>query len=146
MDELGRSINIPQYMTNSVWDGFLDGFKKRSSLTVTTQNMRRKDAIERAKKETESYVVLLQVETEYLDSGGMGQVRASDLQVIYTIFSPGTAKVKASGRVYARTARGILGGRFPTGRAVDSQLYEAGRETAERVMSSLHIGGSILSQ
>ncbi|HEV7859022.1 MAG TPA: hypothetical protein VGO91_10440 [Pyrinomonadaceae bacterium] len=146
MDELGRSINIPQYMAGAVWDGFLDEFRKFSSLRVTTENMRRRDAIERAKKETESYVVLLQVETENLNSGGgVGQVNSNDLLVSYIIFSPVTGKIKSSGRVYVRSSRSILGGRLPTGRVADSQLYQAGRETADRVISALNLGSTVLS-
>lgn len=146
MDDLGRSINIPQYMSSAVWDGFMDRFRKFSSLRVTTENMRRRDAIERAKKETESYVVLLQVETESLNSGGgMGQVNSDDLLVSYTIFSPVTGKIKSSGRVYVRSSRSILGGRLPTGRVADSQLYQAGRETADRVISALNLGSTVLS-
>jgi hypothetical protein len=134
-------------MSSAVWEGFLDRFRKLSSVNVTTENMRRRDAIERAKKETESYVVLLQLETDSLNSGGgVGQVNSNDVQISYTIFSPVTAKVKSSGRVYVRQSRGILGGRFPTGRVADSQLYEAGRETADRVMSALHLGGMLLTQ
>jgi hypothetical protein len=104
--------------------------------------MRRKEAIDRAKKETETYVVLLEVDADSLNSsGGLGRVNAEDVQVSYTIFSPVTGKVKDSGRVYVRPSRSILGGRVPTSRGVDSQLYEAGRETAARVMSVLNIGG-----
>jgi hypothetical protein len=147
MDELSRSINIPQYMVSAVWDGFLDRFRKYSSLRVTTENMGRREAIERAKKETESYVVLLQVETEYLNSGGgAGQVNSNDLLVSYSIYSPGTGKIKSSGRVYVRSSRSILGGRLPTGRVADSQLYQAGRETADRIISALNLGGTVLSQ
>jgi hypothetical protein len=146
MDELGRSINIPQYMAAAVWDGFMDRFRKFSSLRVTTENMRRSDAIERAKKETESYVVLLQVETEYLNSGGVGQVNTNDLLVSYLIFSPGTGKIKTSGRIYVRSSRNILGGRLPTSRAGDAQLYQAGRETADRVISALNLGSTMFSQ
>jgi hypothetical protein len=146
MDDLGRSINIPQYMVGAVWDGFMDRFRRFSSLRVTTENMRRRDAIERAKKETESFVVLLQVETEYLDSGGVGQVNSNDVVVSFNIFSPGTGKIKSSGRVYVRSSRSILGGGIPTGRMADSQLYQAGRETADRVISSLNLGGTTLSR
>jgi hypothetical protein len=146
MDELSRSINIPHYMSNAIWEGFLERFRKVSSLNVTTQDMRRRDAIERAKKETESFVVLLELETQYMDSGA-GQVNSNELEVNYTIFSPVTGKVKSSGRVYVRQSRGILSGRLPTGRLGDAQLYEAGRETANRVLSVLNMGsGGGMSQ
>jgi hypothetical protein len=142
IDELTRSINIPQYMSRQVIEGFTDEFSKLSSVAVTTERMQRRDAIERAKKETATYVVLLQLETEYLSSsGGIGQVSPDEVLVTYTIFTPGTGKVKSNGRIYARSSRGgILGGRFPTGGISDSQLYQTGREAADRVMSALGMG------
>jgi hypothetical protein len=68
------------------------------------------------------------------------------LLVSYLIFSPGTGKIKTSGRIYVRSSRNILGGRLPTSRAGDAQLYQAGRETADRVISALNLGSTMLSQ
>ena len=140
MDEKGGSLYVPSYMSDAVWSGFFERFKGISSITITTdKSMRRKEASERAKKETESFVVLLQLETSGMDAG-MGQVNPNDLAISYVIFSPGTGKVKDQGRVYVRPASGVLSGRLPTGRTGELQLNEAGRETADRVMSALHIG------
>ena len=114
MDEKGGSLYVPSYMSDAVWSGFFERFKGISSITITTdKSMRRKEASERAKKETESFVVLLQLETSGMDAG-MGQVNPNDLAISYVIFSPGTGKVKDQGRVYVRPASGVLSGRLPT--------------------------------
>jgi hypothetical protein len=139
MDDRSVSLYVPLYMSDAVWRGFIERFKDFSSITITTdKNMSRKQAVDRAKKETESFVVLLQLGTEDIGAG-MGQVNADELVVSYAIFTPGTGKVKDQGRVYARSYRGVLGTRLPTSRTGESQLHEAGRETAGRVMAALNI-------
>lgn len=140
MDNLGRSMSIPLYMSDAVWDGFYKQFNKSSSFDITTEtHMRGKEARERARKETESYVVLLQLETDSMDSGGLGQVDLNNLVVTYAIYAPVTGKTKETGRVYVRQSRNVLS--LPTGRNGEAQLNQAGREAADRVMLALHIGG-----
>lgn len=140
MDGMGGSIYIPLYMSDAVLSGFVERFRGVSSITIITdKDMRQKEASSRAKKEPESFVVLLQLRTEDIRTG-MGQVNLDDLFISYAIFSPGTGKVNEQGRVYVRSYRGVLRRPLPTGRTIESQLNEAGRETAERVMALLHIG------
>ena len=98
-----------------------------------------KEARNRAKKATESPVVLLNLIVQGI-GGSMGQSDFEDLAVNFTIFTPGTGKVSEQGRVHVRPSRGILGQRLPTGRYGESQMKEAGRETADRVLSLVHLG------
>lgn len=113
--------------------------------TAIDQKLRRKEAVERAKQATNSFVILLRLETEDSNASmGMGRVSPDDLVVNYAIFAPGTGKVKDQGRVYVRSYRGILGGSFPTGRTLEAQLQEAGRETANRVRAALQIGSAVI--
>jgi hypothetical protein len=141
-DELGAAY-IPGYMSDDVWRGFIERFKAYSSIMLSTEKrMSRKQAIDRAKKETESFVVLLQLGTEDTNVG-LGGVNVDDLVISYLILTPGTAKLKDQGHVYLRSYRGVLGSRLPTGRA-SSQLYEAGREAASRVLSDLDIAGPVI--
>ena len=138
LDDSSAGGYIPTYMSDAVWRGFIGRFNEVSSITLTTdRNMRRKQAIDRAKKETESFVVLLQLGIDHMATSA-GSISPEGMIVSYVLFSPGTGKVKDQGRIYVRPARSILGQRLPTGRVVDSQLNEAGRETASRVMSALH--------
>lgn len=141
-DELG-SVYIPGYMLDAVWRGFIERFKAYSSIMLNGEKrMSRKQAIDRAKKQTESFVVLLQLGAENVNASMMG-TSVDDLVVSYLIFTPGTAKVKDQGRVYLRSYRGVLGTRLPTGRE-STQLYEAGREAASRVLSDLDIPNPVI--
>lgn len=139
MDATGGSSYIPSYWADAAWGGFVERFRDISSVTISgDRNMRRKEASDLAKKETESFVVLLQLET--LSAGAsMGQANPDDLTINYIIYTPGTGKVKNQGRVYVRQARGILTGRLPGSRTIELQLAEAGRETADRVAATLHL-------
>lgn len=134
------SLDIPFYMSDTVWNGFVERFNKASSVVIAgNKNMNRKEASDRAKKATESPVVLLNLSTQG-GGGNMGQVNYEDLVVSFTLYSPGTGKISEQGRVYIQRNRSILGQRLPTGRNGESQLREAGRETADRVLSLLHLG------
>ena len=70
----------------------------------------------------------------------MGQVNFEDLIINFTIYSPGTGKVSEQGQVHIGRNRSVLGQRLPSGRNGEAQLKEAGRETANRVLSLLHVG------
>ena len=136
------SMDIPLYMSDAVWSGFIERFNKASSVVVSgDRDMTRKEASDRAKKATESHVVLLHLGTQST-GGSMGQVNLEDLVIVFSIFSPGTGKVSEHGRVNVRVSRSILGQRLPTGRYGESQMKEAGREAADRVLSLLHFGES----
>ncbi|HKQ52629.1 MAG TPA: hypothetical protein VJT74_09690 [Pyrinomonadaceae bacterium] len=99
-------------------------------------DMTRKDAVDRAKKETEAYVLWLEMRVE-------GN-RTDDITVTYTLFRPQTAKIMAYGNVYLATRRvgkgpvgvGVpgIGGRMP----LQYLMREAGREVAGRVADKLH--------
>jgi hypothetical protein len=134
------SFDLPFYMSDTVWSGFIERFNKGSwVVNAGDKNMNRKEASDRAKKATESPVVLLHLSTQTA-GGNMGQVNYEDLVVNFIIYSPGTGKVSEQGRVYIRRNQSVLGQRLPTGRNGESQLKDAGRETADRVLALLHAG------
>jgi len=138
MDAQSTAYYIPPYMADAVMRGFTAKFNAMSSIKVTYEpNMRRKQAVERAKKETEAFVILLQLATDNM-GGSVGDVSPENLIVAYLVFSPVTGKVKDQGRVYIRPSRSFIGQRLPTSRTVDAQLVEAGREVATRVIPALH--------
>jgi hypothetical protein len=133
-------MDFPLYMSDAVWNGFIERFNKVSAVVISgDKNMNYKEARDRAKKATESPVVLLSLSVQGV-GGSTGQVDFHDLVVNFTIFSPGTGKVSEQGRVHVRPNQSILGQRLPTGRNGESQMKEAGRETADRVLLLLHTG------
>jgi hypothetical protein len=138
------SLDVPFWMSDMVWNGFIERFNKVPSIVITAnKDMNRKEASDRAKKATESTVVLLQITTQGA-GGNMGQVDLEELSVNFTIYTQGTGKIREHGRVYIRPNRSVLGQRLPSGRSIELQMKEAGRETAERVLSLLHTGESNL--
>ena len=138
MDAQSTAYYIQPYYADAVMRGFTAKFNTMSSIKLTIEtSMRRKQAVERAKKETETFVVLLQLATDNM-GGSVGDVSPENLIVAYLVFSPVTGKVKDQGRVYIRPSRSIIGQRLPTARTVDAQLMEAGREAATRVIPTLH--------
>jgi hypothetical protein len=140
MDDRSSAYYIPAYMTDAVMRGFTSKFNGVASIKLTVDTkMRRKEAVERAKKETETFFILLQLSTDNMGGEVNGDVNPEALIVTYYVFTPGTGKVKDQSRIYIRPAKSILGQRVPTSAStVDAQLVEAGREAAYRAMSALH--------
>ncbi|HYG82070.1 MAG TPA: hypothetical protein VD861_16850 [Pyrinomonadaceae bacterium] len=136
-DKFGNSSSIiPGYVTEAVEGCILELNKSRSLDARGGGYMTRKEAIDRAKKETEAHVLWLDVRIH-------GN-RQDDIAVSYTIFTPQTAKVLTFGNVYLatrRAGRGPVGVGLPPvgGRNMPLQylMREAGRDVAERVMDKL---------
>ena len=140
MDDRSSAYYIPPYMTDAVMRGFTSKFNGVASIKLTVDTkMRRKEAVERAKKETETFFIVLQLSTDNMGGEVIGDVNPEELIVTYYVFTPGTGKVKDQSRIYIRPPKSILGQRIPTSaNTVDAQLVEAGREAAYRAMSALH--------
>lgn len=124
------------YYTNVAIESCLARLKASQSVQITHEKeMSRKGAVERAKKETTAYVVLLQMDTDSA-YGGMGGGNPYRLYMDYVVFTPGTAKVKTSGRIYqseVRPGAGPLGG--PSG--ADYLLALVGQAAADRILFAL---------
>jgi hypothetical protein len=127
------------YYTDVAIESCLARLKASKAATITHEkDMTRKGAMDRAKQETDGYVVYLEMDT---DSGGgymgMGGGNPYRLFLEYFVFVPGTAKVKASGRVYQQEVNansGPVG--VPTGGA-DYRLALVGQQAADRILYSL---------
>ena len=94
------------------------------------------EAVRRAKKEQEAYIVRLAVATDTMS----GEIDDRDFSVEYAVFTPVTAKIATSGRVYAAAYRAgsvILNPRRSTVYG-NHRLIQAGREAAERILSALN--------
>jgi hypothetical protein len=138
MAGIEASFDFPYYMSDAVWSGFIERFGKGSTVIISGEKiLNRKGASDKAKKSTESPVVLLHLTARSV-GGSIGQVSFDDLVINFSIYSPGTGKVSEHGSVYIRPQRNILGQRLPTGRYGEYELREAGRETADRVLALLH--------
>lgn len=142
------SLNLPTGVNNYVLGACVERMKLASQLSVQVgKELNRKQASDRAKEETETHVVWLQFDTENSD---FNRSNINDLRVDYVVFTPGTGKIKYTGRVYLRpyqARQGIgVGGialplpRVPAGRSsLELSLQQAGIETADQVMAKFNI-------
>lgn len=134
---------IPYYLAGTIRDTCVDRLRKSPDLKVgiAERGMNRSEAIKLAKAGKETYVVWLQIESDSFDSGRSGNGTPDSLYVRYTIYTPVTAKVKASGRTYKniyRTGKGGVLGRIPSSRGgsiySEYALKQAAEEAAEQIM------------
>ena len=101
-------------------------------------DLKRDQAVKRAQKESDSFVVLLQFEIDNFQEGSL-VLNSPDLEVKYFIFAPGTGKQQSKGKVYYQA---IGGGRmrksnWPTGTPIKITTEAAGIEAAEQLYYSL---------
>jgi hypothetical protein len=122
---------------NDIVDSCVDRFDDNRLVKVVTTSggMTRDDAVKRAKAETESYVVWLQLQIDLTSSEFEG---AGELFLQYWVFAPGTAKLTTSGRTHPRPtgSKRILNPR-PSGTYSDVELHRAAREAAEQILRAL---------
>ncbi len=144
-------ISSSNIYTSDVIDGCFDRLKESHTVTANTgPEMNRKEAIDRAKSKTGTYVLWIELQQDVgdTDKAGVSPPDPNNLYAIYTLFAPGTGKVATQGHSYQRPLRSTLGtigsgGPFPSEnarRAASYPLYRAGREVGDRVLSSLNLG------
>jgi len=146
IDNRDPMSNIPYYVTDTVIDNCVRRLGDASEVIVTSAGggFNRAEAIKRAKAETVRYVVWLQIGSELADSGKQQSKNSVDeLYVSYTIFEPGTAKYKQSGRSHHQIYQTGRGGvSAPTKNSPmysEYALRQAARETAERILAAFEI-------
>lgn len=146
MDRSGTFSIIPMYLYDSVLRACVERLDDSPSVKVdlASRDMHRGDAIKRAKAETDSHIVLMQLKTD----GSIGREEdLRDVYVEYWVFAPATAKVVTNGRTYQQIARagGVIMMPRPGGRGslpyTEQLLRQAGRDAAERILSALHLPG-----
>lgn len=147
IDDHNPFSGLPFFLGDAIKDTCADRLRKASTLKVdiATRGMSRADAIKLAKVEKETYVVWLQIDTDSdanrTSSAGWAP---ETLFLRYTVFTPVTAKIKASGRtrtVY-RTGRGGVIERIPSRGGPmysDWALKQAADEAAERILDAFKV-------
>ncbi len=116
----------------------LGGFK---NVTVTSLgDIKRDAAAKRAKRETESIVVLLQFDVDEFQSGTL-ILNPTDLDVRVVVFEPRTGQKKFEGKVYYKAVGGPMLKRdnWPTGTPIRITTEAVGIEAAEQVRDWLVI-------
>src|SRR5213080_1235514 len=92
--------NLPYYISDTILDACVARLNEAGTVTAkrAMQHMTRATAIKAAKEEKEQFVVFLQVGSDTADAGRQQSTSADSLYIMYTIFEPGTAKIKKMGR------------------------------------------------
>jgi hypothetical protein len=135
------SVSLSSGWTDLTVGSCMDRLHASSMVTVSHEaDMNRKQASDRAKKETEAYVVWMELDSES-EVSPMGGGNPYRYYLNYVVYTPGTAKIKTSGRVYqseVRANNGPVGPASGPG-AAEYRLRLVGEEAADRILSALAI-------
>lgn len=96
--------------------------------------LKREEAIKRARSEAESFVVLLQFEIDNFQEGRI-VLDSPDLEVKYFVYAPRSGQLQTKGKVYYQAIGGakIRKDNWPEGPPIKITAEAAGIETAERL-------------
>lgn len=147
IDRVANFATIPMYFYDSVLRACAERLEDASSVKVSVENreMNRAEAVKRAKAETESHIVWLQLRFE-TGSGG----REEDLREVYIdywVFAPTTGKMVTNGRSYQRVYRGggVIMTPNPGSRVslpyTEQLLKQAARDAADKILSAMELPG-----
>jgi hypothetical protein len=134
------SMNVPSGYIGIATDACVVRLKGAGTLDVSgPSNMSRSEAVQEAKKQTEAYILWLELK---LDS--MATYSRPELSVGYVLFAPKTGKAKSFGEIHLDTSNigtGNVGVGLPTGNSaiyLERAMKDAGKEVGDRVISGLH--------
>jgi hypothetical protein len=106
--------------------------------------MSRGDAVQKAKGEKESYVILLQVQIDTMSSNSQNS-RDADLVIEYSVLAPTTAKQLTFGRTYTQAQRNRGSILNPRTSSIygDRYLNQAAQEAADRILAYFRSHGPV---
>jgi hypothetical protein len=133
-----QTVGSSSIFTDIALGGCLEELKQSPAVEVSSgKDKNRKEASDYAKASKDTYVVLIQLESDTFDTMG-GNPRS--FYVSYVVFAPGTGKVKTQGHIYQGQSRGPVGVPIPRSTAsIEYELRRCGREAADRVLDALNI-------
>jgi hypothetical protein len=135
-DTFGLNGSNPDMIVNAASDRLDDN--PAVKVELVRYNMNRGEAVRRAKAEEAAYVVLFEIE---VDSRTAVSVTVNDISIQYSVFSPGTAKLKAFGRTYPQGARkgGVVVSPGSDRIFGDYKLQQAARQAAEKILDAFNL-------
>lgn len=125
----------------TIYASFVNRLDQFPSIVATSLgDVKRDQAVKRARSERHALVVLLQFEVDFYQEGTI-LINSQDLVVKYAVFAPVTGKEQSKGKVYYQ---GIGGGRlrkseWPTGTPIKITTEGAGIEAAEQLHAWLAV-------
>jgi len=142
-DRSGNFSYFPSTYYDAVVDGCAEALRRSSaSVEPSFKALNRSDAIKKAKEDGKTYVVLLELNGRAMS--GNTSDSGADIEISFTVFAPGTAKVVTSGRSYQNSNRAgpvVVG---PTsgsnvGLYREVLLKRAGEDAGSRIRRALHL-------
>lgn len=123
----------------AIFSNFVQRLNEFANVTVTDAgNLKRSQAIKRAKTETDAAVVLVQFDVDEFQAGTI-IVNPTDLDVRVLVFAPKTGQKKFEGKVYYKAVGGPMLKRdnWPSGPPIRITTEAVGIEAAEQVQDWL---------
>jgi hypothetical protein len=138
LDRREAFANMPLYSYESVLRNVVDRLDDSPAVQVgaSQSDMSRSDAVQKAKGEKESYVILLHVEIDTMSSNSQNS-RDADYVIEYSVLAPTTAKQLTYGRTYSQAQRNRGGILNPRTSSIygDRYLNQAAQEAADRILA-----------
>jgi hypothetical protein len=133
-----QTVGSSSIFTDIALGGCLEELKQSTAVEVSSgRDKNRKEASDYAKASKDTYVVLIQLESDTFDTMGGNP---GSFYVSYVVFAPGTGKIKTQGHIYQGQSRGPVGVPIPRSTAsIEYELRRCGREAADRVLDALNI-------
>lgn len=142
LDRYDSFVNIPSYAYEGVLRHLTDRLGDAPSVRVggAQGDMGRSDAIQKAKAETEAYVVWIQLRDDSLNRDTRSNGNLDNIVIEYSVFAPTTGKRTAYGRTYTQSQRnrGILNPRTSSIYG-DRYLNLAAQEAADKILAHFYI-------
>lgn len=120
---------------DTIYTSFIQRLNEFTNVTGTTiGEVKREQAIKRARAESGSLVVLLQFEIDTIQDGKL-VLKSTDLQVKYYVYAPATGKLMTEGKIYYQSigGGGARSDNWPSGPPIKITAEATGLEVAERL-------------
>ncbi len=124
---------------DTIYTSFITRLNEFTNVTGTSiGDLKRNQAIKRAQRENDSFVVLLQFEIDNFQNGRI-VLNSPDLEVKYFVFAPRTGQQQLKGKLYYQAIGGAHGRKdnWPDGPPIKITAEAAGSEVAERLYAWL---------
>jgi hypothetical protein len=142
LDRYDSFANIPLYAYDGVLRNLSERLADAPSVRVGAgqSDMSRSDAIQKAKAETEAFVVWIRLRDDSMNRDTRNRGNLDNIVIEYSVFAPHTAKQTTSGQTYTQMQRnrGILTPRTSSIYG-DRYLNLAAQEAADRILAHFQI-------
>lgn len=144
IDRLAVFTNAPYYVFDTVLDSVIRRLGEAEIVFATSGgNLSRSEAVKAAKRETERWVVLLEIKSIYANSGQQVKSNQDELVVDFTTIEPVTGKIKRSGQTSNHIYQNGRGGiSLPTKNGAiysEYSIKQAASEAADRILAGFDI-------